>query len=53
VATLLQIGKAVDMSELQTHNCTTPAQWTWFLCTVGVIPTNKLSMQEWSDCNRN
>jgi len=30
-------GKAADMSELQTHHCTTPWRWTWFLCTVGVI----------------
>jgi len=43
---LLYTGKAADMSEMQTHHCTTPGQWTCFLCTVGVIPANKLSMQE-------
>jgi len=42
----LQTGKAADMSELQTHHCTTPGQWTWVLCTVRVTPANKLSMQE-------
>jgi len=30
----LQTGKAADMSELQTLHCTTPGQWTWFLCAV-------------------
>jgi len=34
----LQTGKTADMSELQTHHCTTPGKWMWFLCTVGVIP---------------
>jgi len=42
----LQIDKAGDRSELQTHHCTTPGQWTWFLCSVGVIPANILSMQK-------
>jgi len=41
------------MSELQTHHCTTPGQWTWFFCPVGVIPANKLSMQEINQFNRN
>jgi len=53
VAALLQTGKAADVSELQTHHCTTPGQWTWFLCTVGVIPANKLSRQELNQFNRN
>ena len=49
----LQTGKAAGMSELQTHHCTSPGQWIWFLCTVGVIPANKLSMQELNQFNRN
>ena len=49
----LQTGKAADMGERQTHHCTTPGQWIWFLCTVGVIPTNKLSIQELNQFNRN
>jgi len=49
----LQTCKATDVSELQTHHCTTPGQWTWFLCTVDVIPANKLLMQELNQLNRN
>jgi len=47
----LQTGKAADISELQTHHCTTPGQWTWFLCTVGVIAANKLPLQELNQFN--
>jgi len=42
-----------SVSELHTHHCTTPGQWTWFLCAVSVIPPNKLSMQELNQFNRN
>ena len=35
------------------HHCTTPGQWTWFVCTVGVITANNLSMQELYQFNRN
>jgi len=34
------------MSELQAHHCITPEQWTRLLCSVSVIPANKLSLQE-------
>jgi len=34
------------MSEVQARHCMTPEQWTWFLCNVRVIPTNKLLLQE-------
>ena len=49
----LQTGKAAAMSELQTHPCTTPGQWTLFLCTVGIIPANELTMQELNQSQRN
>jgi len=35
-------GKGADMSELQAHRCTTPELWTWLLCSVSVMPANKL-----------
>jgi len=38
--------KRADVNELQAHRCMTPWQWTWFLCTVSVVPANKLSFQE-------
>jgi len=28
------------MSELQSHHWMTPEQWTWFFCSVSVIPAN-------------
>jgi len=36
-----------DMSELQAHQCITPKQWTWLMCSVSVILVNKLSLQNW------
>jgi len=36
----------MDTSELQAHHCMTPEQWTWLLCSVSVIPANKLPVQE-------
>ena len=39
-------GKGADMSEGQAHQCMTPGQWTWLLCSVSVIPENKLSLEE-------
>ena len=36
----------VEMSELQTHHCTTPGQWSWLLCSVSAIPVNKTLLQE-------
>ena len=39
-------GKGADMSESQDHHYMTPEQWTWLLCSVSVILTNKLSLQE-------
>jgi len=39
-------GKGADMSELQSCHCMTPEQWTWLFCSVRVVPTNKLSLQE-------
>ena len=32
----------LDMSELQARHCMTPEQWTWLLCSVSVVPANKL-----------
>jgi len=52
VATLMQTGKAADMSELRIHYCTTPGQCIWFLRTVGIIPANKMPMQESNQFNR-
>jgi len=34
------------MSELQAQHCMTSEQGTWLLCSVSVIPANKLSLQE-------
>ena len=39
-------GKGADMSELQAHHCVTAEQFTWLLCSVSVIPVNKLSLQK-------
>jgi len=39
-------GKGADMSELQAHHCMTSEQWTWLLCSVSVVPANKLSLHE-------
>jgi len=41
--------KVADMSELQTHCCMTPRQWTWLLCSMSVIAGNKLSLQKLSE----
>ena len=35
-----------DRSDLQTHQCITPKQWTWFGSSVSVILVNKLPLQE-------
>ena len=40
--------KGAGMSELQAHHCMTPEQWTWILCSVNVLPANRLSLQELS-----
>ena len=42
----LPLQKRMDMIELQTHHCMGPDYWTWLLCSVTVIPANKLPMQE-------
>jgi len=34
------------MSDLQAHHCMTPEAWTCLMCTVSVVPVNKLSLQE-------
>ena len=34
------------MSELQARHCMAPEQGTWLLCSVSVLPANKLSLQE-------
>jgi len=39
-------GGGANMSELRAHHCMTPEQWTWLLCSVSVVPANKLSLQE-------
>jgi len=39
-------GKEADMSELQAYHCIKPEQRTWLLCSVSVIPGNKLPLQE-------
>ena len=39
-------GKRADMCEQQAHHCMAPEQWTWLLCSVSVIPANKLSLEE-------
>ena len=39
-------GEGVDMSELQAHQCITPEQWSWILCSVSAIPVNKVLLQE-------
>jgi len=38
-------GKGTDMSEMQALHCMTPEQRRWLLCSVSVIPANKLSLQ--------
>ena len=38
----LQANKWGEMSELQAHYCMTPEQWTLLLCSLSVIPANKL-----------
>ena len=45
-ATPMPAGKGADVSELQAPHCMTPEQWTWLLCRVGVVPVNKLLLQE-------
>jgi len=32
--------------KLITSQCMTPEEWTWLLCSVTVIPANKMSLQE-------
>jgi len=39
-------SQGVDMSELRAHHCITPEQWSCFLCSVSVTPTNKVLLQE-------
>jgi len=39
-------GKGADMSELQAHHCMASKHRIWLLCSVSVIPANKLSLQE-------
>jgi len=49
VSQLASTVKGADLNALQAHahHCMTPAkQWTWVLCSVIVIPANKLSLQE-------
>jgi len=45
-------GKEAEMSELQSHYCMLPKQWTWLLCSVSVISANKLSLQELTELIR-
>jgi len=37
-----------SISELQAHSCMKPGLWTWLLCSVSVLPANKLSLQEFN-----
>jgi len=39
-------GKRAGTSALQAPHCTKPEQWTWLLCSLSVIPDNKLPLQE-------
>jgi len=35
-------GEGVEMTELQTHHCITPEQWSWLLCSVRATPVNNV-----------
>jgi len=43
---LIPAEERADMSKLQAHHWMTPEQWTWLLCSVSVVPANKLLLQE-------
>jgi len=35
-------SKGAGTSDLQSHHSMTPEQWTWFLCSVSVVPASKV-----------
>jgi len=39
-------GEGVEMSKLQAHQCITPEQRRWRLCSVNATPVNKVLLQE-------
>ena len=42
VSQLDSADKEAQLSELQVHQCITPEEWNWHLCSVSAIPANKL-----------